>query len=284
VGSLHFPDIAFRSSFVYLSLPPLCFSAARRRCSALAMCAAPAAQAPLCAHACATPAAALSLPAPALASPRSATSPAVCPSCTSPSQHLPHHLLPSDVPRITPLLCRRPPDSMLACPCVLHVAELLPERRRDCHAHRWDASSCLHAITSSSGPRALPLAPLVHVLAFAHFLSIQFPLPRSPLFTGPPPPSLLTVGSPHHRPPSSIRSAINTPTIHRSSPSDPIPISSTRTARPQHRRAPFLRRRSASRRPTDTGLLRPDQQHHQHHIILLKRSCHPFSALHCPSL
>jgi hypothetical protein len=177
----------------------------------------------------------------------------------SPSQHHSRHLLPSNVPRVTPLLCRRPPDPVLACPCVLHVAELLPERRRDRHARRRDASSCLHTITPFSGPRALPLAFLTHALALAHFLPAQFSLPRSPLLTGPPPRPRLTVSSSPHRSPSSSQSAISTPTIHRSSPSDPIPISFTRTARPQRRRAPFLHRRSASRRPIDTDPLLPNQ-------------------------
>jgi hypothetical protein len=74
----------------------------------------------------------------------------------SPSQHHPRHLLPSDVPRVTPLPCRRSPDPVLACPCVLHVAELLPELRHGCHARRRGASTCLRMDTSSSEPRAPP--------------------------------------------------------------------------------------------------------------------------------
>jgi hypothetical protein len=35
----------------------------------------------------------------------------------SPSQSLPRHLLPSDVPRVMPQLHRRLPDRKLACPC-----------------------------------------------------------------------------------------------------------------------------------------------------------------------
>jgi hypothetical protein len=203
------------------------------------MCAAPAAPAPLYARACVASVLAPPLPALAPAFPAlprhplparepptaSATHLAVAAvqattvqSCAAPVAHV-------------PLTASPPPyRSCAVLPRVLHVALLLPELRRGCHARRR-RQLLLALITSSSGPRAPSLAPLDHVLAFAHFPSIQFPLTRSPLLTGPPPPSLLTVGSSHHCFPSSIRSAISTPMIHCSSPSDPIPFSFTRTVR-----------------------------------------------------
>jgi hypothetical protein len=123
---------------------------------------------------------------------------------TSPSLlHRPPPCSPAPLPSPTynSLPRRRPTSLVLSCP--VHVALLLPELRRGCHVRRR-RQLLLAPITSSSGPRAPSLAPLEHVLAFAHFPSIQFPLTRSPLLTGPPPPSLLTVGSSPHYFPSSI--------------------------------------------------------------------------------
>jgi hypothetical protein len=176
------------------------------------MCAAPAAPAPLCARARVDPVLAPPLPALApafLALPRhplpareppaastmhlavAAAQATAVQSCAAPLAHVPLTTLPP------------PYRSCAVLPRVLHVAMLLPELRHGCHAHRRH-QLLLAPITSSSGPRVPSLAPLEHVLAFAHFPSIQFPLTRSPLLTGPPPPSLLTVGSSHHCFPSSI--------------------------------------------------------------------------------
>jgi hypothetical protein len=67
-GSLHFCDIAFGSSFVYLSLSPFpLFSLSRAAAAAPAMCAASAASAPLCARPRALPRSTVAFPDLALA-------------------------------------------------------------------------------------------------------------------------------------------------------------------------------------------------------------------------
>jgi hypothetical protein len=130
------------------------------------------------------------------------------------SQHFLCHLLPSYAARVIPQLCRRTPDPVLACSCGLHVAELLPELRRGCHVRRRGASTCLSTSTASSGPRAPSLAFLVHVLSFAYFFSLPISLLRSSSTARSPPPSLLTVDSPHHHFPHPIRSTNSIPPSH----------------------------------------------------------------------
>jgi hypothetical protein len=240
VESLSFLEIATRSLFVYLSLPLLCSPLPRAAAVLLAMCAAPAVSAPLGTSPRATPASAPPLPALALAYFRRNTSPDCLPElCFAAARRRSITRATSYLPMFhASLLCRA---VALPIPC-------WPAR-----ASSTSQSSCLSSATAATraagapapacawthlllNPERLP-SPLVHALAFAHFFSIQFSLLRSPPHTGPAPQPQLTVGSVHHCSPSSIRSANSTPTIHCSSPSDPIPISSTRTARPQCRRA-----------------------------------------------
>jgi hypothetical protein len=138
VGSLHFSEIAFGSSFIYLSpsslflcraLPLLCPGHVRRPCRS---------RIPL--HQCTCR---LGL-CPAASRPRAgSTSPphvaAVCPSCASPPLAVAMSPAPPPASRRAhvPLTASPPPYR----PCavllrVLHVALLLPELRRGCHACR----------------------------------------------------------------------------------------------------------------------------------------------------
>jgi hypothetical protein len=244
------------------------------------MCAASAAPAPLCARARVALASAPPLPTPVLTSPRSATSPAACPCapcrrCSTPRHrcHAGHRravLCHSPHPRAThclaaalPVLCclaPRPPRRVAPAraPPWLPRAPPMPAPACTDHLLFWTPS----AFSSSSRARPSICTPPFHPIspdpiAIAHRTSSAVPAHRRQL------PPLFPILDPK---------------------CDPIPFSFTRTTRPQHRRALFLRRRSASRRPIDANPPRPDQRHHQHHVILLKRSRHPFTALHRPNL
>jgi hypothetical protein len=152
-------------------------------------------------------------------------------------------LLPVD-PRVLP-------RSRTAFPTPRWPTPISPtsHRCRPCrHAHRRRASSCLRAATSSSGPRAPPTAPLALTLAFAHLYFAQFLLLPSPPFTRASPPSLVIVDSHYHHPQTPIQCISSIVTTHRSSQSKPISNSSTRTAGPPRRRAPYS---AAARPPVD---------------------------------
>jgi hypothetical protein len=126
-----------------------------------------------------------------------------------------------------PLLCRCLPDPALAAPAF----PMLRRRRPSRHDSRWHASSCSHATTSSSRPRAHPGAPCALALAFAHTHFAHFPLLRPPHFTGPPPRPQLTIDSRHRCSPSPIQSTNSTTSSPRSDPAPPSPPSDTPACR-----------------------------------------------------
>jgi hypothetical protein len=131
--SLCFSNFATRSLFIYLSLPPLSSSAARRR-HCPARCTAPAAPAPLCA--CARVASVLAPPLPAVA-------PALP---TLPRHPLPPKNFLPPVQRTSPSLLRRPPPCSPA-PLPSPTCYSLPRRRPtglvlSCPASSMSCGSC----------------------------------------------------------------------------------------------------------------------------------------------
>jgi hypothetical protein len=177
VGSLYFLQIAFGSSFVYLSSPLLCFSAARCRSSGRSCAVLLPAPMPLCAHPRVAPASGPPLPGLALAPPHLATSSAVCLSRASPPLAVAATPAPppasGDPTRHFPAL--PPPSRPYAgshprSPRHIAAVRVPP----CCHARCQRDSSCFRATTSPLRPRTHPDAPYALVLAFAHMHSTQF--------------------------------------------------------------------------------------------------------------
>jgi hypothetical protein len=166
---------------------------------------------------------------------------ALPPMCSAPAASAPLWAAPRALPCLA-----------AALPTPRWPAPVFPTSHRRCpcrHARRRSASSCSHATTSPSRPRAHPGAPRALTLVFAHTYFAHFPLFRPPPLTGPPPRFRLTVVShPRHlRSPIQCYQSI---TLNRwYSSTHPISLSHTVAPSPMVPAKLLFRRRSASPSP-----------------------------------
>jgi hypothetical protein len=148
--------------------------------------------------------------------------------------------------------------------CSLHITPPSPEPPRLPPASPAPARVCSTSLGFKACPAAAPRPayPAQQLLLHCNLI------PRSQSLTGPPPSPLAIIDSQPHRLWTPIQCISSTAVTHQSSPSKPIFISSTRTARPQRRRAQCSAAARPRRRPAGKRPLHPDQGHQQHHTNL----------------
>jgi hypothetical protein len=287
VGSLSFLQIAFGSSFVYLSLPLLCF-----------LCRTP----PPLSRPCALPLPPQRRSAPVHVSPQPLprrfpasrwlllASPCrltAGPNCASPPPAVAATLAPPTAYQRThaSLPCLA---AALPTPCWPALASSTSHFL--CPSSAAVATHAADAPAPASTRSRLVLDP-EHILeslapSFLRcthaFHSIS--LLRSPSSTRPPPPSLAIVDSRPHHPRTPIQCSQSSTMIRWCSSTPLILVSCIPAPFPAAPTSSFLRRRSAFCRPAGTEPLHPNQRHHQHHIIPLKRSHPSYTTLRRPSL